>query len=77
MDMLKTKDTCVKLRCYEGASFADEVWALMHKSLKAGNWSEAPKAYSLVHDELTYIGQVLSRGTRIVVPGKLRKRVLE
>lgn len=49
-------------------SFADEELAIVGMSLKTVNWSEAPKAYSLVRDELTHSGQVVLSGTRIVVP---------
>lgn len=58
-------------------SMALRIKEILHESLKTGNWSEAPKGYSLVRDEVTYIGQVVLRETRIVVPGKLRKSVLE
>ena len=43
-------------------SFADEELAIVGMSLKTVNWSEAPKAYSLVRDELTFSGQVVLRG---------------
>ena len=45
--------------------------------LISGNWETAPKPYVWVRNELTYIGQVILRGTRIVIPNILRKRVLE
>ena len=41
------------------------------------HWSKAPNAYELVSHELACIGQVVLRGTRIVVPRKLRRRVLD
>lgn len=41
------------------------------------HWSKAPKAYELVSHELACIGQVVLRGTRIVVPRKLIRRVLD
>ena len=48
----------------------------MRKALKTGNWNKAPKAYELVSEELACIGQVVVlRGTRIVIPRKLRRRV--
>ena len=56
---------------------ADEELAAVRESPKTGDWRKAPKAYVQVRNELTYIGQVVLRGTRIVIPGKLCKRVLD
>ena len=44
---------------------------------KQGTGAKAPKAFELVSHELACIGQVVLRGTRIVVPRKLRRRVLD
>lgn len=44
---------------------------------KQGIWSTAPKAYELVSHESACIGQVVLRGTRILVPRKLKRRVLD
>ena len=49
----------------------------MHEAFETWHWSKAPKAYELVSHELACIGQVALRGTRIVVPRKLRGRVLD
>lgn len=45
--------------------------------METGHWSKAPKTFELVSHELACIGQVVLRGTRIVVPIKLRRRVLD
>ena len=40
-----------------------------------GKWDNGPKQYLPVRNELTFIGHVILRGTRIVIPQALRKRV--
>lgn len=44
--------------------------------LVAERWNGAPKQYLPVRNELTFIGHVILRGTRIVMPQALRKRVV-
>ena len=48
----------------------------MRGCLASGNWEGAPKSYVCVRKELTFIGHVILRGVRIVIPEKLRQRVL-
>ena len=43
---------------------------------KGIDWEGAPKSYVYVRNELTFIGHVILRGTQIVIPEKLRQRVL-
>lgn len=40
---------------------------VIRRCLTKRKWDSAPKQYLHVHNELTYIGQVIFRGTRIVV----------
>ena len=61
----------------EEVSYQDEELTAVREALKTGNWRQAPKAYELVCNELTYVGQVVLRGTRIVVAKKLQRRVLD
>ena len=61
----------------EEVSFQDEELEAVREALKTGHWSKAQKAYELVSHELACIGQVVLRGTRIVVPRTLRRRVLD
>ena len=49
----------------------------MRSCLVSGNWEKAPKPYVMVRNELTFIGQVILRGTIIVIPTVLRQRVVE
>lgn len=61
----------------EEVSFQDEELEAVREALETGRWSKVPKAYKLVSHELACIGQVVLRGTRIVIPRKLRRRVLD
>ena len=59
-------------------SFQGEQLEAVREALKIGHWSKAPKAYELVSHELACIGQVVLRGTGIVVPSRrLRTRGLD
>ena len=61
----------------ESASAEDEELQAVRSCLASGNWERALKTYMWVRNELTFIGQVILRGTRIVIPKVLRQRVLE
>lgn len=41
------------------------------------NWDETVKIYKIFQNELCFYGDILLRGTKIVIPIKLRKRVLQ
>ena len=49
----------------------------MRHCLASCNWEKGPRSFMMVRNELTFIGQVILRGTRIVIPKVLRSRVLE
>lgn len=49
---------------------------VLHGCLVSGNWEGAPKSYVCVRNELTFIGHVILCGTQIVIPEKVRQRVL-
>ena len=61
----------------EKASAADPELADVRRRLKVDDWTDAPTPYKFVRNELTYIGQLILRGTRIVVPSSMRKQVLD
>ena len=52
---------------------------VVHACLQSGDWSKVPKDFAVILNELTYLGQVVLQGTRIiiVIPEILRKRVLD
>ena len=50
----------------------------VRECILSGNWSSLQyKEYLLVQSELCAIGQLILRGTRILIPTNLRKRVLQ
>ena len=60
----------------EQASVQDSELQAIRKCLIAGKWDSVPKQYIPVRNELTFICHVILRGTRIVMPQSLRKRVV-
>ena len=66
----------LKIQEIEKVSADDEELQVVRGCLASGNWEGAPKSYVCVRNELTFIGHVILRGTRIVIPEKLRQRVL-
>ena len=74
---LQAVPVALRIEEIEEVSFQDEELEMVRAALETGHWSKAPKAFELVSHELACIGQVVLRGTRIVVPRKLRKRVLD
>ena len=64
---LQAVPVALRIEEIEEASYQDEELAAVRESLKTGDWRKAPKAYVQVRNELTHIGQVVLRGTRIVI----------
>ncbi|XP_028413782.1 uncharacterized protein K02A2.6-like [Dendronephthya gigantea] len=61
----------------EEASADDEELATVRKSINDSSWDKmAYKQYIPCCDELCVIGQLVLRGTRVVIPKKLRPKVL-
>ena len=62
----------------EDALAADEELMYVRRSVETGNWKNSNCAnYEPIRDELCHFGKIVLRGTRIVVPKKLRARVIE
>jgi transposase-like protein len=61
----------------EASSFDEELMTVRH-CIEIGNW-DSPKCASCksVRDELCIVGKIVLRGTRMVIPQKLRPRVIE
>ena len=53
----------------------DELDEVRHR-IATGNWNEVPPEYKAVRNELTELGKLVVRGTRIVIPESLRKRTI-
>ena len=59
-------------------SDTDEELIMVRQCIKTGKWDGVECAsYKPVRDELCIVGKMVLRGTRIVVPKKLRPRVIE
>lgn len=74
---LQAVPVAMSIQEIEKASAVDSELQEVRKCLITGNWERSPKPYVPVRNELTYIGHIILRGTRIVVPTSLRKRVTE
>ena len=62
----------------EKASSCEEELKIVQKCIETGNWdSPQCSSYKSVRDELCVVGNVILRGTRIVIPQKLRPRVIK
>ena len=61
----------------EEASYYDEELTIVKSCVRSGNWDQCTlPSYAQVKDELCVYGELLLRGTRIVVPRLLRNRVV-
>ena len=77
MVALQAVPVALRIQEIESASADDEELQVVHSCLVSGNWEKAPKPCMMVRNELTFIGQVILRGTRIVIPKVLRQRVVK
>ena len=66
----------VTTREVEQASRDDDELKAVREGIRTGKWDNCNKLYSAVANELCIIGKLVLRGTRIVVPKKLRPRIL-
>ena len=77
MVALKAVPAAVKIQEIESASAGDEELQVVRNCLVSGNWDRCPRSFVMVRNELTFIGQVILRGMRIVIPKVLRHRVVQ
>ncbi len=61
----------------ERESATDEDLSVVRRCWRSDNWNDAPREYRLIRNEITLIGNLVMRGVRIIVPKKLRERVLQ
>lgn len=59
------------------ASVNDEEIRQVKKGIYEKEWNESLNNYKIFESELCFYGDILLRGNRIVIPGKLRKGVLD
>ena len=62
----------------EAKSASDSELKAVGKCIQTGDWTNCPNStYRLVKDELCQLGQLVIRGTRIVIPRCLRQQVVD
>ena len=61
----------------EEASAEDEEIAMLRKCVQTNDWTVGEPAFKAVRNELTVLGKLVLRETRLVIPMKLRKQVLD
>ena len=76
MVALHAVPTALRIKEIKRISAQDSELQAVRNCLIEGSWDSAPKPYLPVRNELTFIGHVVLRGTRIIVPQALRKRVV-
>ena len=67
----------VPIKELEQESAEDEELTDVRQRIQANDWNDGPSGMKAVRMELTIPGKVVLRGTRIVVPRKLRRRIME
>ena len=72
---VKATPNALSTREIEEASAADEELIEVRRAIQTGRFDNC-KQYGVVSGELCVIGQLVLRGTRIVIPSKLRPQVL-
>ena len=76
MVALRAVPTALRIIEIERISAQDTELHAVRNCLIEERWDNAPKSYLPVRNELTFIGHVILRGTRIVVPQSFHKRVV-
>lgn len=71
------RPVAMKLTTIDAESNADAEIQAVKAGLNSGKWDECTKLYRLFETELCFSGNILLRGTKIVIPKSLRNRTLE
>lgn len=69
--------TAMKLTTIEKESSTDVEIQAVKTGLNSGQWDESTKLYRLFETELCFSGNILLRGTKLVIPKSLRKQTLD
>ncbi|XP_055910452.1 uncharacterized protein K02A2.6-like [Eupeodes corollae] len=72
-----SRPTAVSLQEIEECSKQDSEIQKVKEGLYSESWDEAVKSYKIFQNELCFYGDILLRGSKIVIPSKLRDRVLK
>lgn len=62
MVALKADPVAIKIQAIESASAEDEELQEVHNCLASGNWEKGQRSFLMVHNKLTFIGQVILHG---------------
>lgn len=68
--------TVIQLNEIEEKSKCDDIIQAVKKGIYENNWAEEVKRYKIFETELCFAGEILLRGTRIVMPQVLREHTL-
>ena len=74
---LAYKPIALSQKLLEKESLADKEISEIKKALQDGNWTEHLKRYKLMEIELCTIGNLLTRGRRLIIPESLKSEVLK
>lgn len=72
-----SRPIAVPLSEIKGCSARDEEILKVKEGVFNNNWHESINNFKIIQNELCFNGDILLRGTRIVIPHNLRKQVLE
>ncbi|XP_062511800.1 uncharacterized protein K02A2.6-like [Corticium candelabrum] len=72
-----TAPCAIAIKDIETASASDDELQTVRRCISTNDWTHLPHKFMPVRHELTAIGQVVLRGTRIVPPSCYRDRILE
>ena len=61
----------------EEESWIDPEISQLRECITTGEWDNAPPQYKAVRNELSILGKLVLRGTRLLIPAKLRDRVID
>ena len=61
----------------EEASAEDEEITMLRKCVQSNDWTVGQPVFKAVRNKLTALGKLVLRGTRLVIPKKLHKQVLD
>ena len=67
----------IPIREIERESEMDAELSLVRDCVAEEDWNKLPTEYKAFRKELSVLGKLVLRGTRLVIPSKLRKRVIE
>ncbi|XP_044762211.1 uncharacterized protein K02A2.6-like [Coccinella septempunctata] len=72
-----TKPVAITIKELKKYTKSDKEIELIKAALKEGSWPEGTERFKIFENELSCYSEILLRGDKIVIPEKLRKRVLD